>query len=107
MTTEAEQKHTPDGDFVMRYLGGNYPVQAEGTVDGHAFYFRARGQSWEFHVAPSDGLIFSDSEVFYMDEPYGDGPFDAGWMPEEEARAFIFKGVAAFRQAIARATGAQ
>ena len=29
------------------------PVQFEGTVDGHPWYFRARYQSWSFQIAES------------------------------------------------------
>jgi len=78
------------------WLGGNCPVQAEGTVDGHAFYFRARGNSWQFHVARCQSEIF-DRDVFYHEQDYGDGPFDAGWMPEDEARGFIAEAIALFR----------
>lgn len=29
---------------------GNCPVQAEGTIDGFPFYFRARGGSWKLSI---------------------------------------------------------
>lgn len=88
----------------LHYIGGNCPVQAEGEVDGQAFYFRARGDGWQFHVAPTDGEIF-DNDTFYVEHDYGDGPFDAGWMPENEALSFIVQAIGEFRAAIARATG--
>lgn len=31
------------------------PVQAEGTVEGRSFYFRARGDTWQFTVAERAG----------------------------------------------------
>lgn len=34
-------------------FGGNCPVQADGlTHNGHPWYFRARGASWNFWVGP-------------------------------------------------------
>lgn len=86
----------------IEMLGGNCPVQAEGTVAGRPFYFRARGERWRMQVHPT-----VDSACPYIDWPedeleaaaaiwersaeWGDGPFAAGWMPEEEARAIIEK----------------
>lgn len=78
-------------------LGGNCPVQAEGLVDGKPFYFRARGCRWSMCIG---GEPVSAPE-WKMEEPYGEGPFDAGWMSEDEARGFIDMAVAAWREAIA------
>lgn len=76
-------------------IGGNCPVQAYGDVDGQRFYFRARGDGWQFHVAPTDALIF-DADTFYIDRDYGDWP-EAGWMPQHEALGFIVASIAEFR----------
>ncbi|MGL5735424.1 MAG: hypothetical protein ACRCYS_11210 [Beijerinckiaceae bacterium] len=84
---------------VMKNIGGNCPVQAEGTVEGCAFYFRARGDEWQFHVAPTDADIFSERELFYIERAYGAGPFDAGWMPLHEAYGFITDAIGEFRAA--------
>ena len=43
-------------------LGGNCPVQAEGTIDGRPFYFRARGQSWSMGIG---GDVVGDPD-WYM-----------------------------------------
>ena len=67
------------------YLGGNCPVQADGTVDGVPFYFRARHQHWTFSVG-ADPVMEED---FLISNRYGTGPHDAGWMPEAEALAII------------------
>ena len=84
--------------FELGYLGGNVPVQAEGTVDGEAFfYFRARGQHWEFHVAPTEGDLFTSRQTFYFEEAYGDDPYAAGWMTNAEARERIVRGAALYR----------
>lgn len=84
-------------NFEILNIGGNCPVQAEGVIDGHVFYFRARGQSWQFHVAPTDEEIFNRDVEWVYHEAYGDNPFAAGWMTEDEARAFIDKAVAIYR----------
>jgi hypothetical protein len=76
-------------------IGGNCPVQAEGTIDGKRFYFRARGSSWQFHVAETEAEIF-DNPLFYVEADYGTWP-DAGWMPEHEAVHFIIVSSAAYR----------
>lgn len=33
------------------YLDGDAPIQALGYIDGFPFYFRARGDRWEFAVS--------------------------------------------------------
>lgn len=85
--------------YEITSIGGNCPVQAEGTIDGMPFYFRARGEAWSFSVAASaDGNpveVFGDGGEdggFYYREDYNPGDaFGAGWMEESEARAFIEK----------------
>jgi hypothetical protein len=37
------------------------------------------------------------SPKWYYDEEYGEGPYEAGWMSEEEALVFINKAVALYR----------
>jgi hypothetical protein len=77
------------------WLSGTCPVQAEGTIDGLPFYFRARHDSWTFTVAATaDGNpveVWNDpTKGYHYKENYGEpGGFDAGYMPHEEARQFI------------------
>jgi hypothetical protein len=78
-----------DAGIQVNMLGGNCPVQAEGAIDGVRFFFRARGEHWSIDVGGDDG--------FRHREKWGDGPFEAGWMPEDEARRMIEKGAALFR----------
>lgn len=78
-------------------LGGNCPVQAEGTVDGRPFYFRARGAHWSFGVG--DDPILEEDCDFYYEEEYGT-QYEAGWMDDEEARKFIDKAVALYRSSL-------
>jgi hypothetical protein len=67
-------------------LGGCCPVQAEGTIEGKPFYFRARGASWSMSIGGSD--VVGNPEWYYK-QSYGDDAFSAGYMTEEEARTFI------------------
>lgn len=67
-------------------LGGCCPVQAEGTIDGKPFYFRARGASWSMSIGGSD--IVGNPDWYYK-QAYGDDAFSAGYMTEEEAITFI------------------
>lgn len=72
-------------ELIIYWLGGNCPVQAEGTVDGKEFYFRARYTSWRMEIG-------SDAEPEWeCHGSWGDGPYAAGWMPEAEARRIIEK----------------
>ncbi len=71
--------------LVINWLGGNCPVQAEGTVCGKPFYFRARGEHWRIGIG---GKPICEPE-WEREEEWGDGPFAAGWMPEDEARRII------------------
>lgn len=80
----------PASRIEIDWLGGNCPVQAEGRIDGEPFYFRARGSRWSLSVGGPDTI--TEPDWFYA-ENYGDGPFDAGWMPDEEAAAFIARAV--------------
>lgn len=73
-------------EVVIDMIGGNCPVQAEGTVCGKSFYFRARGDEWRMNIGGEDVIL--DPEWSYS-QPYGSGPYDAGWMTVEEAEAFI------------------
>jgi hypothetical protein len=74
-------------------IGGNCPVQAEGTINGKPFYFRARGQHWSLSIGGAD--LIGNPEFSYA-EKCGDGPFTAGWITEDEARTFIDRGAAIF-----------
>jgi hypothetical protein len=72
-------------DIEIDWLGGNCPVQAEGRINNQPFYFRARGDEWSLRIGGDEPV--SNPEWRY-EEPYGQWP-DAGWMTEDEARAFI------------------
>jgi hypothetical protein len=78
--------------IVIEEIGGMCPVQAEGTIDGKLFYFRARGDSWSIGIGREP--LF-DPEWEYA-EDYGVWP-EAGYMEADEAKAFIEKAVALYR----------
>jgi len=69
------------------------PVQAEGTVAQHAFYFRARHEAWSFAVSLSPNVdpadIYSPDQGFYREASYGSSEFAASYMPFEEARQIV------------------
>lgn len=69
--------------IAIETLGGNCPVQAEGTFDGTPFYFRARGTSVRCEVGE-----------WTWHGPVYEWP-DAGWISEELAQAYI---AAAYRE---------
>jgi len=92
-----------DGALCYRWTCTAVPVQAEGTLAGFPFYFRARWDSWRFAVT-TDGT--SDPVQVAMDDlppftaqtaagfacgqPYGEpGGYAAGWMDLPEAAGFL------------------
>lgn len=77
---------------------GNCPVQADGFIDGAEFYFRARGKRWSMSIGGADVILDPD---WYYEEEWGDGPFAAGWMPEETARSMMEKAFAKYRAVVA------
>lgn len=87
-------------DLRIDTIYGQCPVQAEGTIDGAPFYFRARGERWRIEIGPGNTALIvaapashratvEASPVWRYEQPYGDEPFAAGWMEHDEARAFI------------------
>ena len=80
----------------IAWLAGFCPVQAEGTIDGEPFYFRARGDRWSLRIGGDD--VVGDPD-WRHDECYGEGPFDAGWMDTEEAEVFIREGARLYHEA--------
>lgn len=101
-----------DAGIQIDMLGGNCPVQAKGLIDGEPFYFRARWEGWSLSIGSDheDNSNFTGvhgrdvvgNPRWYHEEEWGDGPYDAGWMPEDEARRMILKGTLLFRAAISR-----
>jgi hypothetical protein len=103
--------------ILIESLYGNCPVQADGTIDGEPFYFRARGDEWAIEIGPGNTHLVVEAldvtegtgeekraasdriealDYWRYEEAYGEWP-DAGWMTEDEARAFIAKGAELWR----------
>ena len=80
----------------IEWLGGNCPVQAEGTITGVPFYFRARWNHWSMSIGENPIAIEISEIMWYKDEGWGNGPYEAGWMPVEEAERIIRKCAAEF-----------
>src|SRR4051812_24067155 len=81
--------------IIIDTIGGNCPVQAEGTIDDWPFYFRARGSHWSLEVA-EPGFEPCGEAVWEHRAKYSDEQYAAGWMTEAEARAFIAQAVPLF-----------
>lgn len=79
--------------LTFRFTTTAAPVQAEGTVDGDAFYFRARNESWEFAVSEDPAIdpasIQTEEHGFYRTALYPGGPCAASHLPLSEAEALI------------------
>jgi hypothetical protein len=68
--------------LVIDYLGGYCPVQAEGTVNGVPFCFRARHQTWQMSIG-------SRPAGWLRTERWGSDAEDAGWMDHDIARGIV------------------
>ncbi len=95
-------------------LDGQHPVQANGRVHGHRFYFRAKWDAWSFTlcmtgcdpsglVTPEQRGYFSDGEDegFYLEESFG-SETDASYMTPAQAEAIIRACASVFERAQAR-----
>lgn len=69
---------------------GCCPVQAGGTVAGQELYFRARGRHWSFTVGDDRAPLFE------VKEPWDEGPYDAGYMPVDEAERLLLRSAGEF-----------
>ncbi len=83
-------KQAPLPSHIAEYtVGGETPVQGEGRLpDGRHFTFRARHDAWSFGVASTVDEAVTNP-TWEWNEPWGDRPEQAGYMPEAEARAII------------------
>lgn len=82
--------------FELYHLSGWTPVQAEGRLDGHHFYFRARGSYWRVEVGGNER--FTRSPRWWHEESWPSVTgFEAGYMSDEEAVCCILKAIDVFR----------
>ena len=78
-------------DIQIDELGGNCPVQGTGQIDNYGFYFRARGSYWHMEI------YCGPEGTWEYGEDYGTD-YDAGWMTQDEAVAFIQKAAELFHE---------
>lgn len=81
-----------DDWFTITTFGGNCPVQAEGTIHGHPFYFRARGAYWSMSIGGDDVV---GRPLWFYREWWEEWP-RAGWMDDDDARDCIDRAIAMF-----------
>lgn len=88
---------------------GNCPVQAEGSINGYPFYFRARGGTWSVRVSRNkacDPFECDAKDVWFFSRDYVgihhkeevdlENPVMAGWAEPEECKRFIEIAAVAF-----------
>jgi len=81
---------TREPEIIYTELGGACPVQAEGTIDGHPFYFRYRGDEWSLTIAPVGGdPMDTAAAVYYRNRRDHTGEIFNGWMEDAEVREII------------------
>jgi hypothetical protein len=81
---------TQEPEIIYTELGGACPVQAEGTINGHPFYFRYRGDEWSLTIAPKNGDPMDiDHAVYYRSRHDHTGEIFNGWMEDDEVREII------------------
>lgn len=99
---EAQSALNADEGVTCTSFGGNCPVQAEGTIDGHRWYFRARGAvTLSITASPPTGQ-WPDDRLHFCAEWHKELPFDdsvnyPGWMEPDVAIALIRAGLARWR----------
>ena len=74
-------------------IGGKCPVQANGTIFGTDFYFRARGQAYSLAIGEDPVDIPEYRKGWYVKKSWGEHEFDAGYMPVNIALLLISKHV--------------
>ena len=72
-------------------IGGNCPVQSQGTILGTEFYFRARGQAYSLAIGEDPVVIPEYRKGWYVKKSWGKHEFDAGYMPVNLALLLIAK----------------
>ncbi|MGH2482353.1 MAG: hypothetical protein ACRDHW_22120 [Ktedonobacteraceae bacterium] len=76
-------------------LSGDAPVQGFGYLNGYPWYFRARGDRWEFAVASGRDMVFDQAVAATAHKGFGlvlsKRFFDTTTLSEEKARAIIWR----------------
>ena len=83
--------------IVIDEICGVCPVQGYGTVGLLRFYFRACGKAWSISITPQPSIPnVEEDAIYYHSEKWGEGDYDAGYMPHAVARRIIRQQVDAF-----------
>lgn len=95
-------------DYTLECTCTAAPVQYEGIVDGHGFYFRARYMAWSCSFSDTiDHAIgfceitaeyYSRRDAFFTGE-WGTGQYDASYMDADIAEKIIDACIALWRLA--------
>ena len=93
-----EIERAKERSFEKYYITGPIPVVAEGKVEGFEFFFRARGNRWQFDVAYEDDPSYARGALWRTEGWYGTARFSASWMPQADALALILDCAARFRE---------
>ena len=91
----------PEHGVWIRAVGGACPCQADGTIDGNPFYFRARHGGWTLTIAKVGVDPVDPDPKDKLFETYGTDD-DNGYMPVEVAVSIIFKIWLAHRHEISK-----
>lgn len=78
---------------------GLCPVQAEGKINGHPYYFKARYNTMALYVNTSEGATEVDpydQKTWSYKEVSPGLSFEAGWAPTWECERFLDKAYALF-----------
>jgi len=88
--------------LVIESIGGVCPTQAEGEMDGHPFYFRARHGNWDLCVVKpgADPVMPQDWNDVVLHRS-GNDPTD-GWMEIEDVKSILQSAYDEIRNAAAR-----
>lgn len=86
--------------LIVTYLGGACPTQAEGTMWGNPFYFRARHGYWDLTVTVPDGdpILPADWDTDVVLHLEGEDP-NQGWMEEAQVMPILREATATIRGA--------
>lgn len=95
-------------------LDGYAPVQGHGTVDGHAWYFRARWAGRSFEIAEPAEVDWTAVDIGQevggwriQDQAWGEDEFAASYMPYATAWAIIQQCITRFRDGLLTYTPAR
>lgn len=65
-------EHIENNDLkLIGKIYGSAPVQADGTVNGYPFYFRARWDEWSFAISENPNISPVDIQLIETGEKYG------------------------------------